>query len=60
MVLFQAVYLESREAAGGGGKKPPAVIFTIEFRQIVKNSLALLKPLLKTGRKECPLTVKWI
>lgn len=42
------------------GKKPPAVIFSIEFRQIVKNSLALLKPLLKTDRKECPLTVKWI
>lgn len=41
-------------------KKPLAMICTIEFNRFVWNTLALLKPLLKTEKEECLLTLKWI
>lgn len=37
-------------------EKPQAMICTIKLNRIVWNTLALLKPLLKTEKEECLLT----
>lgn len=39
-----------------GKEEPQAVICTMEFKRIVWNTLALLKPQLKAEKDECPLT----
>ena len=56
---FQVGYLERTEVCGGKRKKKPrAAICTIEFNRIVWNTLALLKPLLKTGKGRVSINIK--